>query len=47
MATMPVLALLLYDLIIFLSGAHRFERSLQKREILSLCGLFFCSGMRN
>jgi spermidine synthase len=45
MATIPVLALLLYDLIIFLSGAHRFKRSLQKWETLSLCGLFFCSGM--
>src|ERR1700729_3876535 len=45
MATIPVLALLLYDLIIFLSGTHRFKRSPQKWKILSLCGLFFCSGM--
>jgi predicted MFS family arabinose efflux permease len=45
MVTTPVLALLLFDVIIFLAGAHRFKRSPRKGEILLLSGLFFCSGM--
>ncbi len=45
MATIPVLALLLYDLILFLGGVHRFKRSPRRGEILLLSGLFFCSGM--
>jgi len=44
-ATVPVLFLLLYDLIVFLGGAHRLSESPRKWEIPSLCGLFFCSGM--
>jgi spermidine synthase len=43
--TIPVLVLLLYDLMVFLGGAHRFRKSPEKWEILSLSGLFFCSGM--
>jgi spermidine synthase len=45
MATLPVLLLLLYDLIIFLGGAHRFKQSPRRWELLLLSGLFFCSGM--
>jgi spermidine synthase len=45
MATLPVLALLLYDLIVFAGGAARFKKSPRGREILFLSGLFFCSGM--
>jgi spermidine synthase len=44
MATTLVLALLFYDLIVFLGGAHRFGKSSQKGALL-LSGLFFCSGM--
>ncbi len=43
--TIPVLVLLLYYIIVFLGGAHRFRKSPRKWEILSLSGLFFCSGM--
>src|SRR5713101_7229297 len=45
MATIPVLALLLYDLIVFSGGAHRFKKSPRRGEILLLSGLFFCSGI--
>ena len=45
MATGPVLALLVYDLIIFLAAISNYKNAAQRRQLLLLCGLFFCSGM--
>src|SRR6266404_1921210 len=45
MATLPVLGLLLYDLIISFSGNRRVRNSSRKGDILLLSALFFCSGM--
>src|SRR4029077_8010206 len=45
MATGPVLALLLYDLVIFLAAISNHKDAAQRRQLLLLCGLFFCSGM--
>jgi spermidine synthase len=45
MATLPVLGLLLYDVIIFFSGNRRVRNSSRRGDILLLSALFFCSGM--
>jgi spermidine synthase len=45
MATGPVLALLVYDLVIFLAAISNYKVAEQRRRLLLLCGLFFCSGM--
>jgi spermidine synthase len=45
MATGPVLALLVYDLVIFLVAISNDKDAAQRRRLLLLCGLFFCSGM--
>ena len=45
MVTGPVLALLVYDLIIFLAAISQNKDAGQRRQTLLLCGLFFCSGM--
>jgi spermidine synthase len=45
MVTGPVLALLVYDLIIFLAAISQDKDAGQRRQTLLLCGLFFCSGM--
>jgi spermidine synthase len=45
MASGPVLALLVYDLIIFLAAISQNKDAGQRRQTLLLCGLFFCSGM--
>jgi spermidine synthase len=45
MATIPVLLLLIYDLIVFGGGIKRFRSSSRESELLLLCVLFFCSGM--
>jgi spermidine synthase len=45
MATGPVLALLVYDLVIFLAAISNFKDAAQRRQLLLLCVLFFCSGM--
>jgi len=42
---LPVLAVLLYDLIVFLGGLSRFRKSSRQSEGLLLSALFFCSGM--
>jgi spermidine synthase len=41
----PVLALLLFDLLLFLAAAFIFDRSAQRWESLLLSSLFFASGM--
>ena len=45
MVTTPVLLLLLFDLLLFLTAAFYFDRSEQKWENLLLSALFLCSGM--
>jgi MFS family permease len=45
MVTGPVLALLVYDLVIFLAAISNYKDAAQRRQLLLLCGLFFCSGM--
>src|SRR5580704_11662440 len=45
MISLPVLAVLLYDLLIFFGGLSSFRKSSRKSELLLLCALFFCSGM--
>jgi spermidine synthase len=45
MATAPVLALLLYDLIVFLGAISQSKESSQRRKTLLLSVLFFFSGM--
>jgi spermidine synthase len=45
LATTPVLALLLYDLLVFLGAIRRAPGSGERRETLLLALLFFCSGM--
>lgn len=45
MATGPVLALLVYDLVIFLAAITNRKNTGERRPNLLLCGLFFCSGM--
>jgi spermidine synthase len=45
MATAPVLALLLYDLIVFLGAISQSRESSQRLQTLLLSVLFFCSGM--
>jgi spermidine synthase len=45
MATGPVLALLVYDLVIFLAAISKYKDAAHRRRLLLLCGLFFCSGM--
>ncbi len=45
MATGPVLALLVYDLVIFLAAISNYKDAKQRRQLLLLCGLFFFSGM--
>jgi spermidine synthase len=45
MVSLPVFAVLFYDLIIFLSGLSSFRKSSQQSEGLLLSALFFCSGM--
>jgi len=39
------LALLVYDLVIFLAAISNYKDAAQRRQVLLLCGLFFCSGM--
>jgi predicted membrane-bound spermidine synthase len=45
MVTLPILAVLLFDLVLFLGGFFRFRESRQQRERVFLSVLFFCSGM--
>jgi spermidine synthase len=45
MVTGPVLALLVYDLVIFLAAISNYKDAIKRRQLLLLCGLFFCSGM--
>jgi hypothetical protein len=45
MATAPVLALLLYDLIVFLGAISQSKESSQRSKTLLLGVLFFFSGM--
>jgi len=45
MITDPVLAMLLFDFLLFLAAAFLFDKSPQRWESLLLSVLFFCSGM--
>src|SRR5579863_9685076 len=45
MVTFPVLAVLLFNLVIFLGGWPRLGKSSRQSDGLLLCALFFCSGM--
>src|SRR5271167_2220960 len=45
MVTLPILAVLLYDMYLFLGGLSEFGESPRQRERVLLSALFFCSGM--
>jgi spermidine synthase len=45
MVLLPVLAVLFYDLLLFLGDLPRVEKSSPQSRGLLLCALFFCSGM--
>lgn len=45
MITLPILAVLIFDLVLFLSGLFRSRRDGALRERIFLGALFFCSGM--
>src|SRR5271169_4869721 len=45
MITLPVLALLVCDLLLFLGGLGRFRTESRRKDGTFLCILFFCSGM--
>src|SRR5271156_6521842 len=45
MITLPVLALLVCDLLLFLGGLGRFRTESRRKDRTFLCILFFCSGM--
>lgn len=45
MITDPVLAMLLFDFLLFLASAFLFDKSPQRWESLLVSALFFCSGM--
>jgi spermidine synthase len=45
MVTLPILAVLLFDLVLFLGGLFRFGKAGAQRERIFLSALFFCSGM--
>jgi spermidine synthase len=45
MVTLPVLAVLVCDLLLFLGGLRRFRADSRQKDGIFLCVLFFCSGM--
>src|SRR5271168_4732129 len=45
MPALPILAVLLFDLILLLGGFSQFGKSARQRERVFLSLLFFCSGM--
>src|SRR5271167_207767 len=45
MPALPILAVLLFDLILLLGGFSQFGKSARQRERVFLSILFFCSGM--